>query len=486
MSRMPEEVWSTIKEGLPEVPTKEKHMKPIPEILRVIEMCLDERVEYFDIAVKLAKFVYDSNPVGPVKNWYGSVCYDAKNWKESYEVTIDMMREYPCEGTFFNAAKGAYKYGKLDEAENFIKTAIALEPKDKSKLMDLAVYVVSSGRFDEGFDILNSIPINELESKDATALDFNKGWHEIRRGNFKKGMKLIQLGRTIKIWGSNTLVYPKPKWDGTTHPGKTILIVGEGGIGDEIINARFSEIIKKRGMNCVMSTVHKNVSMLSRIKSIDKVIEHKRVADNTDKEYFTDYDYWLPCMDLVSILDIDLDEVPSTPYITPLPEYVDKWSKIIPNNGKLRVGFRWSGNKLYELELYRTVPVSEYVRLSEQYDFDAYSLQRDDGVEDLPKCKIVPLHDQLETLEDTLGAIANLDLVITSCTSISHLAAAMGKETWVLTPILPYYIWTSPGNTSSWYECVKLYRQEKWNDWCRAFEKLEPDFKDKVETCNRK
>jgi hypothetical protein len=486
MSRMPEGLWNDIKRGLPEVPTKERHAKPIPELLRVIEMCLDERVEYFDEAVKFAKFVYDSNPCLELKNWYSSVCYDAKKWELAYNCSVELMREAPCQGTFFNASKAAYKYCRLDEAEQYIRTAIALEPENKSQLMDLAVCIVSAGKFDEGFEILKNIPKESLDERDKVAVDFNRGWHEIRKGNFKEGMQLVHLGRKIKVWGNNEFVYPSPKWDGKTYPGKTILVVGEGGIGDEIINARFSEIIQKRGMKCVMSSVHKNTSMLSRIKTIDKVVDMKQLTDLKHPEYFKDYDYWVPCMDVVPLLGIDLDEVPSAPYITPLPEYVEKWSKIIPNNGKLRVGFRWAGNALYELELYRTVPVQKYIELTEKYDFDAYSLQRDAGVEHLPDShKFVTLDDKLESLEDALGAIANLDLVITSCTSIAHMAAAMGKETWVMTPILPYYIWTSPGNTSEWYDTVKLYRQDKWNSWDKAFENLDPDFKNKVDTWNQ-
>ena len=487
MSRMPKEIWDGIKKGLPEVPTTDKSSKPIPELLRVIEMCLDDRVEFFDEAVKLAKFVYDSNPCLELKNWYSSVCFDAKKWEEAYNISIELMRDVPCQGTFFNASKAAYKFAKLDEAEHFIKTAIMLEPENKTQLMDLAVCVVSSGRFDEGFDILNSIPKESLDERDRVALDFNRGWHEIRKGNFIKGMKLVHEGRKIKVWGNNTFEYPKPLWDGTTYPGKTILIVGEGGIGDEIINARFSKIIKDRGMNCVMSSVHKNTSMLSRINTLDKVVDLKQVTDKNHPEYFIDYDYWIPCMDIVSALNIDINEIPTDPYITPLTEYVDKWSKIIPNNNKLKVGFRWAGNSLYELELYRTVPVEKYIKLSERYDFDAYSLQRDDGVEQLPSnSKIIPLHDQLGNLEDAIGAIANLDLVITSCTSIAHLASAMGKETWVMTPILPYYIWTTPGDTSKWYNNTRLYRQTKWNSWSAAFDLLEPDFKNKVDSWNLK
>jgi len=71
----------------------------------------------------------------------------------------------------------------------------------------------------------------------------------------------------------------------------------------------------------------------------------------------------------------------------------------------------------------------------------------------------------MKTFEDTASIIAGLDLVITSCTSIAHLSAALGKETWVIVPIMPYYAWAERKPTSVWYESVKLFRQQQYGDW---------------------
>ncbi len=71
----------------------------------------------------------------------------------------------------------------------------------------------------------------------------------------------------------------------------------------------------------------------------------------------------------------------------------------------------------------------------------------------------------LVSWEDTLAAIEQLDLVITSCTSVAHASAALGKETWVIVPILPYYLWALPGKRSPWYKSVRLFRQKKFGDW---------------------
>jgi ADP-heptose:LPS heptosyltransferase len=76
--------------------------------------------------------------------------------------------------------------------------------------------------------------------------------------------------------------------------------------------------------------------------------------------------------------------------------------------------------------------------------------------------------------EDTCSAIENLDLVITSCTSVAHLAAAMGKLTWIVVPILPYHIWAYGKNHSPWYEkTTRIFRQQEYGNWNKTFAELE-------------
>lgn len=75
-----------------------------------------------------------------------------------------------------------------------------------------------------------------------------------------------------------------------------------------------------------------------------------------------------------------------------------------------------------------------------------------------------------------------MDLVITSCTSIAHAAAAMGIPTWVIVPILPYHTWTynAPHSTTTpYYSSVKLYRQKKAGEWKDTFDMLYKDLEDR-------
>lgn len=453
------EIWEVIRQGLPKTPSEGTDVLPVPEMLRVIEFCLDERVEDFDTAYRLAKRLFESNDRLEVLNWYASVCYDAKKYRASYEACLKIIDVMPSSGTYFNASRAAHRSGFPEEAEALVRKALTFGDSSVPMEMDLSVYMSAQGRFDEAFAILESIDEKKLSSRDRFALEANKGWHRIRSGDFRGGMKSLVQGRHIKVWGTHSAVLSKPLWDGVTREGETILIVGEGGIGDEMIAARFSKIIRERGMKVVMSSVHKAKSILARVSTID------RVLDGNELSGFSEYDRFVPAMDLPAVLGIEEREIPKKPYLSADPAFVEKWKTIIPESRKLRIGIRWSGNPLYEDDLQRTVPFEMLESLADIPDVELYSLQRDAGVEQIAGSRVTPLHDKLGTLEDALGAIANLDLVVTSCTSIAHLSAALGKPTWILLPFMPYYMWAKPGKKTAWYESVTLYRKSSWRSW---------------------
>ena len=111
------------------------------------------------------------------------------------------------------------------------------------------------------------------------------------------------------------------------------------------------------------------------------------------------------------------------------------WKNII-NSEKPKVGIRWSGSPLFEHQQFRIFPPEPLIDLYKYSDVQLYSLQRDTDTRELPE-EIIDLQHIIISWEDTTAAIENMDLVITSCTSIAHLSAAMGKPTWVIVPLLP-------------------------------------------------
>ena len=73
---------------------------------------------------------------------------------------------------------------------------------------------------------------------------------------------------------------------------------------------------------------------------------------------------------------------------------------------------------------------------------------------------------------DDIKALASCDLVISACTSVAHLAGAMGVETWVITPIMPYFLWAIDGEHTPYYHSVRLFRQAQFGTWQEPFDQI--------------
>jgi hypothetical protein len=141
----------------------------------------------------------------------------------------------------------------------------------------------------------------------------------------------------------------------------------------------------------------------------------------------------------------------------------------MPKNKKFRIGLRWQGNPQFEHEQHRQFDPNLLFDAVKGTDAEFISLQRDEGAQHKPNwVKDV----QLDHWEDTRAAVASCDLVVTSCTSVAHLSAAMGVKTWIVVPILPYYLWAKPGSKTEWYDSVTLFRQNAYGDWSGPFRKI--------------
>jgi ADP-heptose:LPS heptosyltransferase len=58
-----------------------------------------------------------------------------------------------------------------------------------------------------------------------------------------------------------------------------------------------------------------------------------------------------------------------------------------------------------------------------------------------------------------------MDLVISSCTSIAHLAGALGRPLWVLLAYNADWRWLEDRDDSPWYPTARLIRQATSGDW---------------------
>jgi hypothetical protein len=298
---------------------------------------------------------------------------------------------------------------------------------------------------------------DDLPEEALKRIRFNLGTYDLYAGKFQEGMKgFILGGQDIGIWkGANM---PYQFWDGGIKPGRTIVVLAEGGIGDEIINVRFCKHLSDLGMNPVWYTKRESLVQLFNRNGFNSASDLSDIPEDA---------LWTRAMALPIYLNLELDDLWYGAYLTPSEEYLEKW-KWLNEIGKPLLGLRWSGNPEYEQDLHRGVPLDGLYNAVKDKGYGLVSLQRDDGADEVLKYPdILDLSDKLDTYEDTLAVMYYLDKVATSCTSVAHAAASGGCDTMIMVPITAYYVYASSlDESTAWYGSdVKILRQSEHRSW---------------------
>ena len=111
--------------------------------------------------------------------------------------------------------------------------------------IDLALQASINGQPELSEDLLRSHP-----DQNDVRVRFNLGWHEIRHGNIKKGLQMLDAGRFINVFG-----LPRVRgeiWKDQDLTNKTLLFRCESGFGDQIMNFRFAKDFVKKGARVVV------------------------------------------------------------------------------------------------------------------------------------------------------------------------------------------------------------------------------------------
>jgi len=303
-------------------------------------------------------------------------------------------------------------------------------------------------------------PIRQNLSQDLLLSgNFEEGW-EHYENRFKPG----QNDYFHKLGG-------KP-WAGELIDGKpsTLILVAEQGFGDTIQFIRFALLLQDKGWKVKLFCQPALIGMLKICSSI------KNISSQIEEQDFTPGTKWCPLMSLVHRLKTNSNNIPfAAGYLKAPREKIEYWQKKLKKReGHLLIGLHWQGNYEHENTLYsrnRSIPYHHWEKLSALDNIEFISLQKGSAMKDRIKqsrLKYIDgqdLFDESMDFLDTAAVIAQCDLIISADSGIVHLAAAMGKPTWLALRWIPEWRWLLDGNSSHWYETIRLFRQPKPGAW---------------------
>lgn len=261
----------------------------------------------------------------------------------------------------------------------------------------------------------------------------------------------------------------EPRWDGT--PGKTLIVYGEQGIGDEIMYASCVPDVAEQ--NRVVLECDRRLEGLFR-RSFPQVDVYGTRREGAD--WLESYEFDARCSvgTLPKHFRRSREAFPGAPYLVADPERRVQWRALFDSWGKRpKIGIAWSGGSKHNQWKARAIGLEAMRPLIEAVDADWVSLQYKDPTEEIAACGLPVKHFKRATLtddyDDTAGLVAELDMVVGVHTSVHHLAGALGVPGLILVPEHTLWLYA---NEFPWYSSAKLFKQKPGETWTATVERL--------------
>ena len=308
-----------------------------------------------------------------------------------------------------------------------------------------------------------------LDPSNITAR-FNLAVSHLLMGNYQQGWPAYESRWEYEHLAGTEPKFSQPKWHGEDIAGKTILVVGEQGHGDNIQFVRFIYNLHAKGAKVKLQVTDGLVPMLARSNIIEWVGGY-----NDDPGTF---DTWVPIMSIPGILGVTVDNLPKIQsYMDSEPALVKEWQQRLGLKHRMRVGVSWSGRRDSWINRHKSVPfpvILEMVRANSQYEWINLQI---DATEDeelaLADAGVTRYPGSIRSFADTAALMQHLDVIISVDTAISHLAGALGRPTWImLSQYALDWRWLLDRDSSPWYSNARLFRQPTRGDWTSVTKKI--------------
>lgn len=358
------------------------------------------------------------------------------------------------------------KTGALEEAGHVLHRAVLRWPTHVPTLMNTARLLVADGNYAGA--LRNYDRALKVSPKHSTAR-WHRGMLRLTMGDFANGWADHEARRTLPV---HTLGVPVglPAWDGKNANGKTLLLWGEQGLGDQIQGVRFAANLAALGARVVVRCAPMLKRLFVGVEGVSEVV--------ADGDGLPACDAHVPMLSVPFLLKLFNDsQYDAGSYLRPSLGAGSSRSHHVRAHEtahsfrRTSVGFAWAGSPGHTNDALRSLPASQLASLLDGVSAQWVSLQvgaRTNELRNLPVALRAHVGDAAPTLvdfADTAHVISALDRIVTVDTSIAHIAGALGVPTLLLLPFVPDWRWQLVREDSPWYLSVRVLRQPSAGDW---------------------
>ncbi len=373
-----------------------------------------------------------------------------------------------------------YRYEeKKREAEPLFKQALTLAPDHADIHANLGCMYVNDGRPEGGLRWLEKAIEIEPDHPEAS---FNLGLLQLEMGKWREGFENYDKGSKRKDGLGRTYTHPDgyelPLWAGES--GKRIVVFGEQGIGDEIMFASCIPDLKAKSELVVLDCHPRLTTLFKRSFDLDCYGTRKDEWLNWVLPY--KFNARSPIGSLPRYFRAD-GNFPKTPYLK------SGRNAAVDAMPGFKIGLGWAGGYKETRALIRSIQLSELAPILAM-DATFVSLQYTDDRQniDFVERKYGKRIHQFDFITDrksdydlTAEVVNSCDLIISVNTSVVHLAGALGKECWTLTPATPAWRYTTTsGEEMPWYGSVRQFRQQTGEPWAAVIGRVQQALEERL------
>jgi len=340
----------------------------------------------------------------------------------------------------------------------FGRECLALDPSHKQGRWNLGLLLLENKEYEEGFNL------------------YQQG--------FKTGERIVRpyLNKDGK---------EAEFWEGQDLKGKSIVLHGEQGVGDELLFLQFvPEFIKEHPDTHLVLDVHPRLcSMIQRsFPEISDIFPTRKTKPEWNESIRVDYKDGLGSLPKYyhSARRKNVGWLKPDEYLTGCyQDVIKEIQKTCGQEGKPVIGIAWSGGKKKTRVDLRSIPLPKWRPLLEQ-DATFISLEywpdAEQETSKLLKNHGIYLHHWPDVTEDpdyehTVALASACDLVICVNTSIVHVRGSMDRPCWTLTPHGHAWRYGKKDVINPFYNSVKQYHQGEGQEWESVIKVVEKDLK---------
>lgn len=390
--------------------------------------------------------------------------------------------------------------GDVTNAEIFYREALRLDPAMARARYNLGNLWLNTGDPDAALEEVESAMNAPLASDEKAMMLLTRGLARLTRGEIREGWRDYEARNDKNFPDGTYFAMDGPRWvPGQSLTGKSLLVIGEQGLGDEVLFANIiPDILERLGPagRLTLAIEPRLVSLFARSFPSATIESHRTVnaggrtlrlipaLEQSDRGI----DFWTPMASLFQDIRADIDSFPSKGgYLRADQGRVDHWMRALSQApAGPRIGLLWKSavlaagrqRQFSSFEAWEPVlrtPGVTFVNLQYGDCEPEISLARERfGIEVWNPPKI----DLKQDLDDVTALSCAMDLVIGFSNATFNLAAAAGAPAWLISA---KGAWTALGTDRyPWYPQVRLYRPETFADWSPVLQKVADDLAARV------